>query len=71
MRVAAQRSSSISSDIRHRCRFETTTLLISDAACAIAVRPAMGGKLACLSFHPRKLLTTGEGGAILTDDEQL
>ncbi|HNN52552.1 MAG TPA: DegT/DnrJ/EryC1/StrS family aminotransferase [Pseudomonadota bacterium] len=46
-------------------------LLISDAACAIAVRPAMGGKLACLSFHPRKLLTTGEGGAILTDDEQL
>ncbi len=46
-------------------------LLISDAACAVAVRPAMGGKLACLSFHPRKLLTTGEGGAILTDDEQL
>ncbi len=46
-------------------------LIISDAACAVAVRPAMGGKLACLSFHPRKLLTTGEGGAVLTDDERL
>lgn len=46
-------------------------LLISDAACAVAVRPAMGGKLACLSFHPRKLLTTGEGGALLTDDESM
>jgi len=43
-------------------------LLISDAACAIGVAPALGGRLACLSFHPRKLLTTGEGGAILTDD---
>lgn len=43
-------------------------LLISDAACAVAVKPALGGRLACLSFHPRKLLTTGEGGAIVTDD---
>ena len=46
-------------------------LLISDAACAVSVKPALAGRLACLSFHPRKLLTTGEGGAILTDDEPL
>lgn len=46
-------------------------LIVSDAACAIGVRPALAGSLACLSFHPRKLLTTGEGGAILTDDATL
>jgi perosamine synthetase len=29
------------------------------------------GAVSCLSFHPRKTLTTGEGGMVLTDDEQL
>ena len=29
------------------------------------------GVLACFSFHPRKIVTTGEGGAVTTDDEQL
>lgn len=48
-----------------------TDAVISDAACAVMVPQAMVGKVACLSFHPRKLLTTGEGGAILTDDETL
>ncbi len=45
--------------------------LIEDAACAIG--SAEGGRrcgsiadLTCFSFHPRKLLTTGEGGAITT-----
>lgn len=45
--------------------------LINDAACAIG--SALNGKkvgsiadLACFSFHPRKLLTSGEGGAITT-----
>lgn len=46
-------------------------LVISDAACAIGVPAAMGGRCACLSFHPRKVLTTCEGGAVLTDDEAL
>lgn len=46
-------------------------LLISDAACAISVPGAMKGAAVCLSFHPRKLLTTGEGGAVLSDDEGL
>jgi len=29
------------------------------------------GALACFSFHPRKIVTTGEGGAISTDDPEL
>lgn len=46
--------------------------LIEDAACALgsSERGAKCGAVAdltCFSFHPRKLLTTGEGGAILTD----
>lgn len=50
--------------------------LIVDAACSIGAtvdgRPAASrGAIACLSFHPRKLLTTGEGGACLTDDDAL
>jgi len=50
--------------------------LLEDAACALGSRtegrPAGAfGELACLSFHPRKILTTGEGGACLTDDGAL
>jgi perosamine synthetase len=48
--------------------------LIEDAACAIG--SAESGRrcgsiadLTCLSFHPRKLLSTGEGGAITTDND--
>lgn len=29
------------------------------------------GPLACLSFHPRKIVTTGEGGAVTTDEDEL
>ena len=29
------------------------------------------GRLACFSFHPRKIVTTGEGGAVTTDDALL
>lgn len=51
--------------------------IIEDAACAIGSsynneligRPI--GRMACFSFHPRKILTTGEGGMITTDDDQL
>ncbi|MDQ3875084.1 MAG: DegT/DnrJ/EryC1/StrS family aminotransferase [Actinomycetota bacterium] len=50
--------------------------LIEDAAGALGARRrgrACGslGELACLSFHPRKVVTTGEGGAVLTDDAGL
>ncbi|MEV0204822.1 DegT/DnrJ/EryC1/StrS family aminotransferase [Streptomyces sp. NPDC050788] len=47
--------------------------LVEDAACAIG--STVGGKpvghgalLAAWSFHPRKLVTTGEGGMVTTDD---
>src|SRR5262245_40156533 len=48
--------------------------LIDDAACAIGSsesgrRSGRIADLTCFSFHPRKLLTTGEGGAITTDSE--
>jgi len=47
--------------------------LIEDAACAIgsSVEGQKVGSIAdltCFSFHPRKLLTTGEGGAITTNN---
>jgi perosamine synthetase len=51
-------------------------VLIEDAAGALGARRggrACGGlgRLGCLSFHPRKIVTTGEGGAITTDDGDL
>jgi perosamine synthetase len=50
--------------------------IIEDAACAIGSRFTNGpcgslGKVSCLSFHPRKVLTTGEGGMCLTDDDDV
>jgi dTDP-4-amino-4,6-dideoxygalactose transaminase len=50
--------------------------IIEDAACAIAttykgVPVGALGDLACFSFHPRKVITTGEGGAVTTDDPVL
>ncbi|HEX5659048.1 MAG TPA: aminotransferase class I/II-fold pyridoxal phosphate-dependent enzyme, partial [Polyangiales bacterium] len=50
--------------------------LIVDAACSLGSsyegRPCGSfGAIATMSFHPRKVLTTGEGGACLTDDDAL
>ena len=50
--------------------------LIEDAAGALGARhrgrPCGGlGLAACLSFHPRKIVTTGEGGAVVCADEEL
>jgi perosamine synthetase len=50
--------------------------VIEDAACAIgtnwAGRPVGTlGDIGCLSFHPRKIITTGEGGMVLTDRDDL
>jgi perosamine synthetase len=47
--------------------------LVEDAAGALGARwrgvPCGSlGVLGCLSFHPRKIVTTGEGGAVTTDD---
>ena len=46
-------------------------LLVEDAACALGTaadgrHPGHYSDVACLSFHPRKAITTGEGGAVLT-----
>jgi dTDP-4-amino-4,6-dideoxygalactose transaminase len=50
--------------------------VLEDAAGALGARrggrPVGGiGVVGCLSFHPRKIVTTGEGGAVLTSDEEL
>lgn len=49
--------------------------LIEDGACAIgssefSVRCGNIADITCFSFHPRKLLTTGEGGAITFNDSK-
>ena len=50
--------------------------LIEDGACAAGAgykgQPAGSlGTLGCFSFHPRKSVTTGEGGMITTNDDRL
>jgi len=50
--------------------------LLEDAAGALGARRAGRacgglGLLGCLSFHPRKIVTTGEGGAVTTNDERI
>lgn len=50
--------------------------LVEDAACALGSsyqgRPAGTlGHVGCFSFHPRKVITTGEGGMLTTDDAGL
>ena len=51
-------------------------VLLEDAAGALGARwrgmPCGGlGAAGCLSFHPRKVVTTGEGGAVTTSDGEL
>ena len=56
---------------------ESRLPVIADAACGLGGEDSAGvaggghGHLAVLSFHPRKLITTGEGGAVLCDDDDL
>jgi perosamine synthetase len=50
--------------------------LLEDAAGALGAeyrgKPCGSlGILACFSFHPRKIVTTGEGGAVTTDDGEI
>jgi dTDP-4-amino-4,6-dideoxygalactose transaminase len=49
--------------------------IVEDAACSIGSRykgREIGGhsEMACFSFHPRKVLTTGEGGIITTNNAE-
>jgi dTDP-4-amino-4,6-dideoxygalactose transaminase len=55
--------------------------VVEDAACAIGSQLKTGdtwervgrphGTVACFSFHPRKVITTGDGGMITTADPEL
>jgi perosamine synthetase len=50
--------------------------LVVDAACSLGSRYrgapcGSHGVISCTSFHPRKVITTGEGGACFTDDAAL
>ena len=50
--------------------------VIEDAACALGAKysnrfVATIGGMGIFSFHPRKAITTGEGGAIVTNNEKL
>jgi len=55
-------------------------LLIEDAACAAGSQIRVGeqwdwigkphGHIACFSFHPRKVITTGEGGMLTTSNPE-
>ena len=55
--------------------------VIEDAACAVGSQIRVGeewqpigrphGHIACFSFHPRKVMTTGEGGMLTTADPEL
>ena len=47
--------------------------VIEDAACALGAKigdthQGAFGNTSCISFHPRKSITTGEGGMVMTDD---
>ena len=51
-------------------------IVIEDAACALGSeynkkKAGNFGTVGCFSFHPRKAITTGEGGALVTDDRNL
>jgi len=50
--------------------------VIEDAACALGAKwdgrqAGTWGAMGCFSFHPRKAITTGEGGIIITNDPNL
>jgi dTDP-4-amino-4,6-dideoxygalactose transaminase len=50
--------------------------VVEDAACALGAtlhgrQAGSWGMMGCFSFHPRKAITTGEGGAITTNDATL
>jgi dTDP-4-amino-4,6-dideoxygalactose transaminase len=64
-------------DVVHlKSRLERHIPIIEDAACALGAsinEKACGamGEVGVFSFHPRKSITTGEGGIVVTNDENL
>ena len=60
----------------NRIAREHGLLVLEDAACSLGTmlhgkHEGAFGNMSCISFHPRKSITTGEGGMILTDDAAL
>jgi len=50
--------------------------VVEDAACAIGTeyggkKAGTWGEIGCFSFHPRKTITTGEGGAVVTENSEI
>ena len=50
--------------------------VVEDAACALAAtwrgrQAGTWGDMGCFSFHPRKAITTGEGGIVTTENSEL
>lgn len=63
-------------DVITQLATEHGLLVIEDAACALGAeyrgqKTGTLGDIGCFSFHPRKTLTTGEGGALSTNDPGL
>jgi dTDP-4-amino-4,6-dideoxygalactose transaminase len=61
--------------IGRTCR-ERGIMLLEDSACALGSerrgkKCGSFGLLSAFSFHPRKLVTTGEGGMVVTDDDEI
>jgi perosamine synthetase len=51
-------------------------LILEDAACSLGsecrgIKTGTMADITCFSFHPRKVVTTGEGGMATTDDDEL
>lgn len=60
----------------NRIAREHSMAIVEDAACALGAiradrKAGTWGDVGCFSFHPRKTLTTGEGGALATDNVDL
>lgn len=63
-------------DALHALAHQHDVVIIEDAACATGskIRDTYAGNLgdiACFSFHPRKVITTGEGGMLTTNTDAL
>lgn len=63
------------SDVSHLKHFDGRVVIVEDAACAFGTEsnPRIGAYADawCYSLHPRKVLTSGEGGLICTNNDDL